>query len=50
MDERGVEFGRGVVNYSAEQARKLCGCKCYPYAYAYPYPYPLPYPTPTPNP
>ena len=27
MDERGVEFGRGVVNYSAEQARKLCGCK-----------------------
>ena len=26
MDERGVEFGRGVVNYSAEQARKLCGC------------------------
>ena len=26
MDETGVEFGRGVVNYSADQARKLCGC------------------------
>ena len=26
MDETGVEFGRGVINYSADQARKLCGC------------------------
>ena len=27
MDEAGVEFGRGVVNYSSAQARKLCGCR-----------------------
>ena len=26
MDETGMEFGRGVIKYSAEQARKLCGC------------------------
>ena len=26
MDEAGVEFGRGVINYSSAQARKLCGC------------------------
>ena len=27
MDEDGVEFGRGVVNYNAQQARNLIGCR-----------------------
>ena len=27
MDETGLEFARGVVNYNSEQATKLIGCK-----------------------